>query len=107
MIVGQTYLIPAGASGGTAAQQVQAQPQPEQQPQQPALQTPAGEAIASVTDYFYTVRENDSLWKIANEQLGNPGAIAAIKELNQLKSDTITPGMKLRLPGKPIAQATN
>ena len=63
---------------------------------------------ASATEYWYTVRENDSLWKIANEQLGNPGSVAAIKELNKdtLKGgDVVYVGMQLKLPGKPLAKA--
>jgi len=57
---------------------------------------------------MYTVKENDSLWKIAAEYLGRPGAVDEIKELNKdiLKgSDTLRPNMKLRLPAKPLASA--
>ena len=47
-------------------------------------------------------------WRIAAEQCGKPSAVAAIKELNKdvLKgqdSDQVQAGMKIRLPGKPIA----
>src|SRR5262249_50623957 len=78
--------------------------------------TRAGSAAAAPTveretgEYWYTVKEGDSLWRIAKEQLGRPGAVAAIKELNKDvlggdNHDVVTVGMKIRLPGKPIAQA--
>jgi nucleoid-associated protein YgaU len=108
VIVGHTYMIPAGAgiadaspsgAGSSSAVQVVAA--------QPNVSTPAA-APASATEYWYTVKENDSLWKIANDQLGNPGSVAAIKELNKdaLKGgETVFIGMKLKLPGKPLAKA--
>ena len=54
------------------------------------------------------MKENDSLWSIAADQLGNGSAWTAIKDLNAdiLKgSDSIHPNMKLRLPAKPLASA--
>jgi nucleoid-associated protein YgaU len=54
------------------------------------------------------VKENDSLWSIAADQLGSGGSWTAIKELNAdvLKgSDVVRPNMKLRLPAKPVASA--
>ena len=66
-------------------------------------------AVAKSPEYFYTVKPGDSLWKIANDQLGSAGAISAIKDLNKdtLKGrDTVQVGMKLRLPAKPIASAS-
>ena len=59
--------------------------------------------------HWYTVKENDSLWKIAQEQLGDGNAVAAIKELNKdvLKGgDAIRPNMRLRMPAKPVASAS-
>lgn len=96
MIVGQTYLIP------TPGQEPAVALVPADQPQTP------GATVASVTEYWYTVKEGDSLWKIANEQLGKPAAVPAIKELNKDSlrgGDTVYVGMKLKLPGKPLAQA--
>jgi len=103
VIVGRTYLIP---TSGDAPRPVAAAGNGQQAPQsQPAPSQPTG---ASATEYFYTVKENDSLWKIANDQLGSAGAIAAIKELNKdalRGGETVFVGMKLRLPGKPLAKA--
>ena len=108
VIVGLTYMIPAPA-GSDAGNAVASAVQPQAQPQldaHPGSQLPT----VSTTEYVYTVKEKDSLWKIANEQLGNPGAVAAIKELNKdalRGGDTVMVGMKLKLPGKPLAQAGN
>src|SRR5688572_19141440 len=103
VIVGKTYMIPA-APGEAPGPVASAMPQP--QPPAP-LETAAGPTVVSATEYFYTVKEGDSLWKIANDQLGKPAAVAAIKELNKdtlRGGDTVFVGMKLRLPGRPVAQ---
>jgi nucleoid-associated protein YgaU len=74
-----------------------------------AAVTPARSNVTtSATEYSYTVKEGDSLWRIASEQLGNPGAVDAIKELNKDEigdGSRIQVGVKLRLPGKPLARA--
>lgn len=104
VIVGHTYMIPSPREVASATAR---QPQPQQQPAQPRpVPTSTGETVASATEYWYTVKENDSLWKIAQEQLGNAGAVAAIKELNQIQDENrIFVGMKIKLPGKPLASA--
>ena len=56
------------------------------------------------------MKEHDSLRKIAYSQLGNEDAWAAIQELNKntLKGEdktVVVPGMKLKLPAKPVASA--
>lgn len=63
---------------------------------------------AKAGEYWYTVKENDNLWKIANEQLGSGNSWQQIKELNKdvLKGgETVHINMKLRLPAKPLASA--
>ena len=66
---------------------------------------PAGDTV-----YVYTVKPGDNLTKIARDQLGDMHAVASIQELNSdklkgAKHDVVLVGMKLKLPGKPVAQA--
>jgi nucleoid-associated protein YgaU len=52
---------------------------------------------------WYVVKENDSLWKIAAEQLGNGNRYLEIKKLNTdiiINEDEVDPGMRLRLPAR-------
>ena len=46
----------------------------------------------------HTVLKNDSLWNIAKKYLGSGIRYPEIKELNQLKSDTIYAGQILKIP---------
>ncbi len=46
----------------------------------------------------YTVKSGDTLWGIAQTQLGNGARYGEIKSLNGLSSDTIYPNQVLRLP---------
>jgi len=101
------YRIPASIAAAPAPAVA---PAPTVTPAAPAGNAAASrERPGSTIEYWYTVKTGDSLWKIANEQLGKGGAgVAAIKELNKdvlNGSDIVQPEMKLRLPGKPLAQA--
>jgi hypothetical protein len=92
VVVGRTYIIPTSAAAVAAAN-----------PQTVLTPAPSPE-------YWYTVKDNDSLRKIAFNQLGNEDAWAAIQDLNKttLKGEdktVVVPGMKLRLPAKPVASA--
>ncbi len=98
VIVGQSYVIPGARQTAMA-------------PSSPAvIPSPGKLGRTDGREYFYTVQDGDSLWQIANDELGDPSAVAAIKELNAslLKGkDTVIPGMKLRLPSKPAASANS
>lgn len=105
VIVGRTYVIPG--TGGVVAQPQVASNASTAQLDPIITQTPT-QGTVSAAEYWYTVKENDSLWRIASEQLGSPASIAAIKELNKdalRGGETVYVGMKLKLPGKPIAKA--
>jgi nucleoid-associated protein YgaU len=103
VIVGDTYAIPAAAQTAMAPSPSNATPTPS---------SASNGRGSTGQEYFYTVQEGDSLWQIANDELGDPSAVDAIKELNQsvLKGkdhETVIPGMKLRLPSKPAASANS
>jgi nucleoid-associated protein YgaU len=103
IVVGKTYVIPP--QNGTAPTNTTA-----------VLPTPAPTTpTAAKTDdkpaaveHVYVVQQGDTLWSIARDEVGNAGAVAAIRELNQdvLKgSDRVRPNMKLKLPAKAVASA--
>lgn len=46
----------------------------------------------------YTVKKGDTLWGIAQSQLGNGAKWPEIKKLNGLSGDTIHPGQVLKIP---------
>lgn len=104
VIVGKTYKIPLrGQSNNTDNAVVMNQNDDSANP--PSPETSSG-------GYSYIVQEGDSLWAIANDQLGDPGAVEKLKQMNEsvLKGDNhdvVIPGMKLRLPAKPVATAQN
>jgi nucleoid-associated protein YgaU len=91
IVVGRAYAIPT--AGGATAVNTPASQQPVNQPQ-----------------IGYVVKKGDTLWSIAVDQLGDAGAISAIKDLNRdvlQDSDRIRPNMKLRLPAKSAAAQNN
>jgi nucleoid-associated protein YgaU len=71
--------------------------------------TPAARAAAPVakpaTLAMYTVRPGDTLWSIANDEVGNPNAVAAIRDLNHLQGDRLRLNMRLKLPKRKAAVA--
>lgn len=104
LIVGRTYIIPTAASEAAPAQSHPIAIAPPV-PTGPVASAPVA---SDQPQFWYVVKENDSLWSIAADQLGNGTAWTAIKELNAdiLKgTDSIHPNMKLRLPAKPLASA--
>jgi nucleoid-associated protein YgaU len=100
VVVGKAYTIPAVKPATPAPAVADTTPRPT---------PPAATPPSNTPQYWYTVKDNDSLWRIAAEQLGDGNAWAAIKDLNRdvLKGrDDVRPNMRLRLPAKPIASAS-
>ncbi len=118
VFAGKTYLIPAPAAGAvqqpvTGANQTVAQGQQQQPPVRlnpqavtpPANATPPANVPASNAP-MYTVKDTDTLWKIAYEQLGSGARYPEIVELNKdvLKGkEAVRAGMRLKLPAKAVA----
>lgn len=51
--------------------------------------------VAAVKTKNYTVKDKDTLWKIAGKKMSK---VQQIKKLNGLKSDSIKPGQILKIP---------
>ena len=69
----------------------------------PALREPSADAQAAKQGRWYVVREGDSLWKIAAEQLGNGNRYKEISKLNPdilADEDNLTIGMRLKMPAR-------
>jgi nucleoid-associated protein YgaU len=117
IIVGRTYMIPTSVAAAAAPAVATNATAPVPAPMtnaQPAANTtrPATSTDRETGEYWYTVKEGDSLWRIAKEQLGKASAVAALKELNKdvlggPEHDQILVGSKIRLPSKPIATASS
>lgn len=112
IIVGHVYVIPATPAPAPATPPASVASNTPSTPAAPSAPLTSGSTDPSATvsqpQYWYTVKENDSLWSIAADQLGNGSAWTAIKDLNSdvLKgSDVVHPNMRLRLPAKPLASA--
>jgi nucleoid-associated protein YgaU len=109
IIAGRTYVIPPPpqAPADAASPTVASSQQTPGSTASPASAAPA----SSPTDNFawYTVKENDNLWKIAAEQLGTGNAWTQIRDLNQdllRGEDRVRPNMRIRLPKQqPVASA--
>jgi LysM repeat protein len=102
IILGKTYMIPTVSTPAPIATNTV--------PVAPATDAPHQTPPAATGEYTYVVVSGDTLWGIANDELGDPTAVDALKELNKniLKGenhDVVRPGMKLRLPAKPLASA--
>lgn len=106
LFAGQTYLIPAPdvvPAGPVAIAPPQPAPRPAPAPKPTAAPAPAP-LPAGVT--MYTVQDNDSLWKIAAEQLGSGTRWTEIRDLNAdvLKGgEQVHANMRLKLPPKSVA----
>ena len=115
---GRTYKIPATATDPSATSAGASPDAPANAPLAIASNADADDAIKTATVaksssdpvYTYTVKPGDNLTKIARDQLGDMHAVASIQELNNdklkgNKHDMVYVGMKLKLPGKPVATA--
>ncbi|HLL87877.1 MAG TPA: LysM peptidoglycan-binding domain-containing protein [Tepidisphaeraceae bacterium] len=99
IVVGRSYLIPTAAAGAPA-QQFGATDAKAPPAATVAVKAPASTPSADGQFVFYTVKENDSLWTIARDQLGTGNAWKDIKDWNKdvLKGgDTVHTNMRLRL----------
>ena len=67
------------------------------------LSTDSTKVSKSIQGGYYTVKEGDSLWRIAAEKLGNGGRYTEISKLNAdvlEDEDDLFVGMRLRLPAR-------
>ena len=101
VFAGRMYNIPAVDT--SIAKAAPSQPIPVTENPQPPVQAKPEPTAAPAGTTWYTVKENDSLWKIATEQLGSGTRWTEIKELNALKSDDVRVNMRLKLPAKSVA----
>ncbi len=99
VFTGRTYMIPVVE----VAKATPAQPTPGPTNSQPPAQAKPEPVAAPPGTTWYTVKENDSLWKIATEQLGSGPRWTEIKELNALQSADVRVNMRLKLPAKSVA----
>jgi LysM repeat protein len=97
--VGQQLIIPALTPAASKAVELEEITTPVQSVGTPvAPELWAGQKKATVT---YTVKEEDSLWRIATRELGNGGRYLEIKDLNAdtlPDENALKPGMLLILP---------
>ncbi|MFT3788401.1 MAG: LysM peptidoglycan-binding domain-containing protein [Tepidisphaeraceae bacterium] len=94
VIAGQKYLIPVRDLPKTDAPKTETA-KVETPKSEPAKQEPKPEFV------IYTVKSGDSLWKIAQSQLGDARQIDTIKQLNADvlgEGETVKVDMKLKLP---------
>jgi len=107
VFAGRTYLIPAPAATVPAPTAVQPPQQVAQAPVPPPQHPPVKAAAPTVPGtVMYTVKQDDTLWKIASEQLGSGARYSEIQDMNadvlKGKAD-VRPNMRLKLPAKGVA----
>ena len=78
------------------------EPQPVRKPAPVIVPPPPAPAPAPAGPRYYTVKSGDSLWRIAEEQLGDPARHEELFELNadalNHDADNLRVGQKLLLP---------
>jgi LysM repeat protein len=107
VIIGVTYNIPRAAGPAVSPTPTAVVNTTVPQPPAPAAARPPAPALRpAATESVYVVQPGDNLTRIAKEQMGDAGTVAAIKELNRdlIKDWNVLPvGTKLRMPGKSVA----
>ena len=97
VFAGRTYIIPSATTATSPTVVAKAQPA------QYAAPAPAPLRPGIV---LYTVKDNDSLWKIASEQLGSGTRWEEIRDMNKdllNGSEQVHANMRLKLPAKTVA----
>jgi len=115
IVEGRTYIIPPAPAPDVATAAPAQPPAPAPTPTPVAVRdtTPAPAPVATTGGEnftWYTVKENENLWKIASEQLGSGNAWTQIRDLNPdiLKgNDQLRVNTKIRIPNKPVASAAH
>jgi nucleoid-associated protein YgaU len=111
IVEGRTYVIPPAPAAETATTAAPSQaPAPTPAPAATPAQAPIATAPGGENFSWYTVKENENLWKIASEQLGSGNAWTQIRDLNPdiLKgNDQLRVNTKIRIPNRPVASAAH
>lgn len=95
VLIGRTYVIP---SPGATAQAVAGGTVKQAAPASPGFPAPPA---AAPNTAWYTVRENDNLWRIAARELGDGNLWTQVRDLNRdvlNGGETVRANMRIRLP---------
>src|SRR5690606_1136335 len=98
--VGDVYKVPADTQAAATLRGTSASTTSATAPTPPAPKAPVAEKKPASTARTYTVRSGDSLWGIAEKQLGSGARVKEILKLNSDKisdADAIAEGMVLKL----------
>jgi nucleoid-associated protein YgaU len=107
VFVGKMYVIPSPGATAQAGDAVAGKPVTPATPT-PAPTFPAPPA-AQPNTVWYTVKDNDNLWRIASRELGDGNLWTAIRDINKdvLKGgETVKANMRIRLPQRGSATAS-
>lgn len=110
IIEGRTYSLPPATTTEVAAQPAPAAPAAARTETPGARRADVSASASGENFTWYTVKENENLWKIAAEQLGSGNAWTQIRDLNAdvLKGeDQVRASTRIRLPNKPVASAAH
>ena len=94
-IIGQLQLE---INNNTSNQGQQNQSNQQQEEPETSNSTEPKQESTESKERIYTVKEGDSLWKISNEVYGNGNYYKKIMEYNNLQSEVVTAGRKLKIP---------